>query len=1234
MVFRCYAEKRPGFDIEAQGVLRRLREDLGLSALTGVRIFHRYDAEGVSEAVWLTAQETVFSELQVDWCYDQLPPISGPHHWLLVEAQPGQFDQRASSAAQCLQVIGGGERPFVAYATAYAFQGNLTEADMARVRTHLINPVEAREASSVLPGTLDRQFPKAAPVATVEGFRWARAEGLEQILADYGLAMTLQDLTFLQTYFHDEENRDPTVTELRMVDTYWSDHCRHTTFFTHIDTAEIADETVQAAYAQYLAAREEVYGAKAATRPQTLMDIATIGAKVLKKRGGLTNLDESEEINACSIRVKAQIDGQVEDWILYFKNETHNHPTEIEPFGGAGTCVGGCIRDPLSGRAYVHQAMRVSGAGDPRVLIEDTIPGKLPQRKLTTTAATGNSAYGNQVGVPAGLGHELYHPGYVAKRLEAGAMVGAAPATNVVRERPEPGDRVILVGGRTGRDGCGGATSSSKRYDAESLSQYAAEVQKGEPAEGRKLLRLFRRPEVAKLIRRCNDFGAGGVSVAIGELADGLDINLSRVRTKYDGLDGTEIAISESQERMAVVVRAGDVGTFIAAALEENLEAYEVAHVTRDKRMIMRLDGKIIVNLSRKFLASNGVERHTEVSVPTLPELPESEDGGSVMEWMQALVTNLRFCSQRGLGEHFDSSVGAGTILAPYGGKTRRSPGQAMAALLPVWGQETSTASVMAFGCDPYALEQNPFTGARDAVVDSVAKLVASGVNPAEVYLSLQEYFPRPGTDPQRWGLPFAALLGALDAQLGLGIAAIGGKDSMSGSYTYEGGTLDVPPTLISFAVAPAAAERIVSPEFKAPGNHVYYFPSSESHTVKKAIWEAVHRHMAKGLVKSARAVTAGGIPEAIFKLCLGNEIGFQGGNDLTMSMLFSRRSGGIVLESEVELDGGILIGTTSAEPILVLCGETMDLAALTPLWEGALEDVFPRQAGTAESVPPISHTVRSSLIPAVKKAKPQAVIPVFPGTNGEEDAARALSLAGGQPKIVVVRNLTGDLLAQSMEAMVKTIGESQMLILPGGIASGDEPEGGAKLIEAFFRIPALSDAIHRLLYERDGLILGLGNGFQALMKLGLLPYGEIRSTTPDDPTLARNLIDRHQAGYVTTRVASVQSPWMSEVRVGDLYTLPISHGEGRFVASTEAIQQLIEGGQVATQYCDHSGHPTMDVDYNPNGSYMAVEGLFSPDGRVFGKMGHSERRGPYVGKNIPGNLHQPIFESGVSYFQ
>ena len=1231
MVFRSFTEKRPGFDVEAQGLYRRLREDLGLETLTGLRLFHRYDVEGVSEDAWLAAQETVLSELQTDWCYDQLPPIAGPHHWLFVEALPGQFDQRADAAAQCIQVIAGGERPRVAYAAVYALEGSLTEAELERIRGYFINPVECREASVALPETLAQHFPKPAPVGVVEGLRWARQEGLEQILADYGLAMSLADLQFLQDYFRTEENRDPTVTELKVLDTYWSDHCRHTTFWTQIDQAEIQDEAVQAAYDQYLTARGEVYGAKAGERPQSLMDIATIGAKVLKKRGLLQNLDESEEVNACSIRVKAQIDGQEEDWILFFKNETHNHPTEIEPFGGAGTCVGGCIRDPLSGRAYVYQAMRVTGAGDPRTPLSETLPGKLPQRRLTTTAAAGNSAYGNEVGVPAGLVQELYHPGYVAKRMEMGAVVGAAPAKNVVRERPEPGDRVILVGGRTGRDGCGGATGSSRGHDASSHATCAAEVQKGNPLEGRSLLRLFRRPEVAQMIRRCNDFGAGGVSVAIGELADGLDINLTKVRTKYEGLNATELAISESQERMAVVVRPGDSAAFIAAALEENLEAYEVARVTREKRVVMHLDGLTIVNLSRKFLASNGAARHIEVAVPTLPDCLEEVPNSSLQKRMQELVTDLRFCSQRGLGELFDSTVGAGTVLAPYGGKTQRSPGQAMAALLPAQDRESATASLMAFGCDPYALEKNPFQGARDAVVDSVAKLVASGADPETVYLSLQEYFPRLGTDPKRWGLPFAALLGALDAQLGLGLAAIGGKDSMSGSFL----DLDVPPTLVSFAVAPATAAQIVSPEFKAAGNHVYYFPPGESHAVKKAVWGTVHRYMAKGLVKSARAVMAGGIAEAIFKLALGNEIGFSAGPDLTLTMLFSHCPGGIVLESETELDIGIRIGETTADPSLTLCGETIDLRELVTLWEGVLEEVFPRRAGTTEPIPSISYPTRSDKAPAIKQALPKALIPVFPGTSGEDELAKALKEAGAAPQVLLARNLTGDLLAQSIEALAKAIDESHMLLLPGGIATGGEPEGSAKFITALFRSPALTEAVQRLLYERDGLILGIGNGFQALIKLGLLPYGEIRRpTTPDDPTLTRNLIGRHQASYVTTRVASVHSPWMSKLQVGDLHTLPVSHKEGRFVASLETAQNLAEKGQVATQYCDHTGQPTMDIDYNPSGSLLAIEGLFSPDGRIFGKMAHPERRGPHVGKNIPGNLHQPIFESGVSYFK
>ena len=1230
MVFRCFTEKRSGFQVEADGLLRQLQEDLGIRTLTGLRLLHRYDAEGLTDTTWAAAQSAVFAESQVDTCTPALPHIDGPHHLLAVESLPGQYDQRADSAAQCIQILAGGTRPRVAYATVYVLLGTLGDADFTQIKDYLINPVERREASMELPQTLAQSFPAPAPVGSVDGLIHATEDKLTRLQADYGLAMDIDDFKFLQQYFATEEGRDPTVTELRVIDTYWSDHCRHTTFGTHIDNAEIADPAVRQAYNQYLAAREEVYGDRAKTRPQTLMDIATIGAKTLKKRGLLSNLDESEEINACSIKVKAQVEGQTEDWLLLFKNETHNHPTEIEPFGGAATCIGGCIRDPLSGRAYVHQAMRLTGAGDPRVPLDQTIPGKLPQRKLTTTAAAGYSSYGNQIGLATGLVHELYHPGYVAKRMEVGAVVGAVPAENVVRERPEPGDRVILVGGRTGRDGCGGATGSSKSHDTSSLSECAAEVQKGNAPEERKIQRLFRKPEVARLIRRCNDFGAGGVSVAIGELADGLDIDLGQVRKKYEGLDGTEIAISESQERMAVVVRAHDADAFIAAAEVENLEAYQVAVVTESPRMVMRLDDRVIVDLSRNFLSSNGAEKHMSVTVPSPSTNAPAQAAGTVTQRLYDLVEDLQFCSQRGLGERFDSSVGSGTVLAPFGGKTQRSPAQAMAALLPTWGKETSTASVMAFGCDPYALEQNPFTGARDAVIESAAKLVATGCDPAEIYLTLQEYFPRLGKDPARWGLPFAALLGALQAQLGLDLAAIGGKDSMSGSFM----DLDVPPTLISFAVAPCEAPLVVSPEFKGADNHVYYFPPGKDYAAQKADWQTIHRLVTQGKIQSARAVSTGGIAEAVFKLAVGNDMGFIAEPSLTADTLFSPAPGGIVVEADGVLDVGLLIGNTTDKPALTFCGESVPLADLVTRWEGVLEDIFPRRAGTVEPVPPISNPTRSTLAPALKTALPQAVIPAFPGTNCEEDTARAVRLAGGQAKIVVVKNLTGDLLARSMEEVAAAIHESQMLILPGGFSGGDEPEGSAKFITSFFRNPVLTDAVHRLLQNRDGLVLGICNGFQALVKLGLVPYGEIRPATEHDPTLTFNLIGRHQASYVTTRVASVNSPWMGHMQVGDLHTLPISHGEGRFVAPADVLARLADSGQIATQYCDTSGQPTMDIDYNPNGSMLAVEGLLSPDGRVLGKMGHTERRGPYVGKNIPGNLHQAIFESGVAYFR
>ena len=1220
-VFRCYSEKKPGFDVEAQGLCRQLREQLGVESLESVRILNRYDADHIDPAVYQAAKTVVFSEPQVDDIWDETYPAPDTVHSVLaVEALPGQFDQRADSCAQCIQLQSGVDRPLIAYAKVYLLGGQLSQNELEKIRKYLINPVESREASVDKPATLVREHAAPDRVAVVEGFTALDEKGLAHLLSELGLAMDLDDLKFLQTYFRDEEKRDPTITEVRVVDTYWSDHCRHTTFSTHLDAVDIGAPAVKAAYQRYLDARVEVYGEeKAAKRPQTLMDIATIGTKTLKKRGLLPELDESEEINACSIKVPAVVDGKEQDWLLMFKNETHNHPTEIEPFGGAATCIGGCIRDPLSGRVYVHQAMRFTGGGDPRVPFDQTLEGKLPQRKLAQTAAAGYSSYGNQIGLATGHVAEVYHEGYIAKRLECGAVVGAAPAENVRRERPAPGDVVILLGGRTGRDGIGGATGSSKSHNKKSLTTMASEVQKGNAPEERKIQRLFRNGEITRLIKRCNDFGAGGVSVAIGELADGLEIQLDAVRKKYEGLDGTELAISESQERMAVVVAPEDAARFIAAAEAENLEAYQVAVVTESPRMVMHWKGQTVADLSREFLNTNGAVKHAGVSV--------SQSKGATAQApasLREMASSLKCASRRGLTERFDGSIGAGSVLMPFGGKTQRTPAQAMAALFPVLpGQETDQASVMAWGFDPDQMMADPFQGAYNSVTVSLAKVVAAGGDYKKAYLTFQEFFEKLRNEPERWGKPFAALLGALKAQLDFGRAAIGGKDSMSGSFL----DMDVPPTLISFAIAPIKAGEVLSPEFKEAGHRVYLFRPSD--------WSRFHGLCQEGLVRSAYAVE-NCAAEAVMKMSFGNRIGFQAAAAAHgPEMWYVPMPGWIVAEVDAELARTVLLGfTTEAASIDLGGGDSASIQELLELNEGVLEQVYPTRAGTAEAVAPISWDKRSPAVCAHKTAQPRAVIPVFPGTNCEYDTAKACLRAGIQPEIVVIRNLTTDLLTQSAQALEKAIRSAQMVVLPGGFSGGDEPEGSGKFIASFLRSPALADAIMDLLKNRDGLMLGICNGFQALVKLGLVPYGEIRDMDGQCPTLTYNLIGRHQSSYVTTRVASVQSPWMLKSQVGDLHTIPISHGEGRFVAPQPVIAGLIARGQVATQYVDQAGQPTMDIASNPNGSMEAIEGIFSPDGRIFGKMGHLERRGEFVARNIPGSKHQPLFESGAEYFR
>ncbi|MGM9589742.1 MAG: phosphoribosylformylglycinamidine synthase [Faecousia sp.] len=1226
MVYRVYVEKKAGQTHEADSLLKEIRDFLQIEGLTAVRVLNRYDAENIEQSLFSYAVNTVFSEPQVDNVSYDVPTGDTV---FAVEPLPGQYDQRADSAAQCIQIISQGNRPTIRTAKVYVLSGALTDEQIAAIKKHVINAVESRKATLAMPETLAVEYATPETVATVEGFVGMDERALAELLDTLGLAMDLDDLKYLQGYFRDEEHRDPTITEIRVVDTYWSDHCRHTTFSTHLDTIQIEDAAVKAAYDAYLAARVEVYGEeKAAKRPQTLMDIATIGTKTLKKRGLLPELDESEEINACSIHVPTTVNGEEQDWLLMFKNETHNHPTEIEPFGGAATCIGGCIRDPLSGRAYVHQAMRVTGAGDPRKSLSETLPGKLPQRKLCQTAAAGYSSYGNQIGLATGHVAELYHEGYIAKRLECGAVVAAAPATNVRRERPEAGDVIILLGGRTGRDGIGGATGSSKSHNLKSLTTMASEVQKGNAPEERKIQRLFRNPEVTRLIKRCNDFGAGGVSVAIGELADGLRIDLDAVRKKYDGLDGTELAISESQERMAVVVEAKDVDAFIAAAEKENLEAYRVAVVTEEARMVMSWKGREIANLSRDFLNTNGAVKHTAVSVAerTAPLAPVT--GGSLKD----IASNLKFASQRGLVERFDASIGAGSVLMPFGGKHQATPTQAMAAKMPVLpGEVTDQASVMAWGCDPDLLSADPYTGAKASIVSSMAKIVAAGADYKKAYLTLQEFFEKLKNEPVRWGKPFQALLGALEAQLGLNAAAIGGKDSMSGTFLDK----DVPPTLISFAIAPVKAEEVISNEFKDSNHPVYLFGTTDLSDFEgmKAAWEQFHDLCQKGLVKAAWAVDGGGIAEAVMKMSFGNAIGFKSNPEAVLQ--YGPAYGQIIAELREEVTCGQLIGWTTADETVTYGSESVSIAELHALNTAVLEKVYPtKTVETQEEIPAFSTTGTVNLAPAVKVAKPKVLIPVFPGTNCEFDSSRAVMAAGGEADIVVIRNLTADDVARSVETVAQKIADSQMIFIPGGFSGGDEPDGSAKFITAFFRNPAIKEQVTALLENRDGLMCGICNGFQALVKLGLVPYGKIIDTDANCPTLTYNTIARHQSRIVRTRIASTKSPWLSQMHVGDIVNVPISHGEGKFLAPDALIQELAANGQIATQYVDLDGKPTMDAAFNPNGSLYAIEGITSPDGRVIGKMGHSERIGQGLYKNVPGEYDIQMFKAAVKYFK
>ena len=1232
-VFRIYVEKKPEFAVEAQSVLNDVQTALRLS-ISGIRILNRYDADNLSQEDFEAAVNTVFSEPAVDVTYTELPKLSGSERVFAVEYLPGQFDQRADSCEQCIQILRQGERCRVKNARVYIISGNITDAEFDKLKSYLINPVESREASLETFKTLDTKYDIPTTVEELEGFIMLNDAGLNAFIEKFGLAMDFDDIKFCQDYFRNTEKRNPTITEIRMIDTYWSDHCRHTTFLTNVKNVDIKTPYIKETYDMYLNVRKELGREE---KPVTLMDIATLAAKKLKADGLMPDLDESEEINACSVKIKVDIDGELEDWILMFKNETHNHPTEIEPFGGAATCLGGAIRDPLSGRSYVYQAMRVTGAANPLVPVEDTINGKLPQRKITVGAANGYSSYGNQIGLATGHVSEIYHPGYVAKRLEIGAVVGAAPAENIRREAPVPGDVVVLLGGKTGRDGCGGATGSSKSHTLESLEHCGAEVQKGNPPEERKLQRLFRNPEVTKMIKRCNDFGAGGVSVAIGELTDGLVINLNAVPKKYDGLDGTEIAISESQERMAVVIAPEDLDKFMEEAKKENLEATLVADVVEEPRLKMNWNGNTIVDLSREFLNSNGASKYTDITIEEPTNESKVEITDCADSWTE-LMANLNVCSQKGLVEKFDSTIGAGTVLMPYGGVYQLTPSQAMAAKIPVLNGETNTCSIMGWGYNPVIAEKSPYHGAMTAVIESIAKVVAAGGSYKKCWLTFQEYFERTQNDPKRWGKPLAALLGAFKTQLEMGCGAIGGKDSMSGTFEQ----IDVPPTLVSFAVSTAKADKVISTEFKSADSQVIMItPEYDANGLPdfnsiKTVFDEVEEIIADGRAKAVWTIGYGGVAEGIAKMCFGNKLGFEFTSKLSAQQLFKPCYGAFIIElDDAAKQSENVIGVTKSEYKIMNFDYSINLDALQRTWEGKLESVFPCRIKTTETTPEAYvYPSTKRLAPAIKAAQPRVLIPVFPGTNCEYDTARAFEKAGAIAETIVIRNLSAGDIESSVEQVEKAIKNSQIIMIPGGFSGGDEPEGSGKFITAFFRNPKIKDAVHELLKNRDGLMLGICNGFQALIKLGLVPYGEIVDMTDESPTLTFNTIARHQSMMVNTRIASNKSPWLYGCEVGDIHTIPISHGEGRFVAPLSLIQRLANNGQIATQYVDMDGKPTMDIRYNPNTSIDAIEGITSPDGRVFGKMGHSERKGSFICKNVQGNKDQKIFESGVAYFK
>ncbi len=1229
MVYRIYVEKKPEQAHEARALKNDIRSFLGIKSLENVRVINRYDAENITAELFNYAKNTVFSEPQLDTVSETLS--AGGAAVFAVEFLPGQFDQRADSAAQCIQIISQGERPAVRTAKIYALYGNLSQAEISEIKKYVINPVESREATLDEYETLASDFEIPTTVKTLDGFIALDRAGLEKFVEDYSLAMDADDIAFCQEYFK-SEHRDPTITEIRMIDTYWSDHCRHTTFLTVIDDVKFEDTLLQSAYEEYLAVRKEL----GRTKPICLMDLATVAVKYLKTQGKLDKLDESEEINACTVKIDVEVDGKVEPWLLLFKNETHNHPTEIEPFGGAATCIGGAIRDPLSGRSYVYGAMRVTGAADPLKPVSETIEGKLPQRKIVTTAAAGYSSYGNQIGLATGIVDEIYHDGYAAKRMEIGAVIAAAPAENVRRECPEAGDIVILLGGSTGRDGIGGATGSSKSHNAHSVETCGAEVQKGNAPEERKLQRLFRNKKATRMIKRCNDFGAGGVSVAIGELADGLVIDLNAVPKKYEGLDGTELAISESQERMAVVVEKENVDAFLALANEENLQAFPVAVVQDEPRLVMNWNGNKIVDISREFLNSNGADKHITVT-PAAPALKAKEITGTFAENMRRIADDLNICSKRGLSERFDSTIGAGTVLMPFGGKNQLTPIQAMVQKISVEKKHTDCCSFMSWGYNPFITEQSPYHGAYLAVVESVSKLIASGASFEDVYLTFQEYFESPKKDGKRWGKPLAALLGAFKAQKELEIASIGGKDSMSGTFE----NIDVPPTLVSFAVTTGKTDEVISPEFKKAGSKVVLLtPEYDENGLPvtkslKALFDRVTELMRSGKVLAAYTPTVGGVGEAVMKMCFGNGFGFKFSDNMCTKCIFDYCYGAFLLEVTEDIDGAVFVGTVTNEKSFTFGNESVSADEILDIYENKLESVY--SCNIADGKMPVenfAYTERNVATPAIKTAKPKVLIPAFPGTNCEFDSAKAVRDAGADPHIIVINNLSSDGIKRSVESFANELKDAQIVFIPGGFSGGDEPDGSGKFITAFFRNEAVKEGVGNLLDCRDGLMCGICNGFQALIKLGLVPYGKIIDTDENCPTLTFNTIARHQSRIVRTRVASVKSPWLAETEVGDVFNVPISHGEGRFFASEELIRKLAENGQIATQYVDLSGNAATDVHFNPNGSMYAIEGITSPDGRVIGKMGHSERIGDGLYKNVIGNYDMGLFRSAVKYFK